>query len=54
MKLLIAQAFSKLTIKSYFDSLAVGIHKIKCKYGHGNKKCQTCRIKYLDCECCLE
>ena len=28
-------------------NLAEGIHKIKCKYGHDNKKCKGC-------ECCLE
>ena len=28
--------------------------KIKCKYGHDDKKCETCRIKYKGCECCLE
>ena len=21
---------------------------------HDNKKCETCRIKYKDCQCCLE
>ena len=29
-------------------------HKTKCKYGIGNEKCETCRIKYKDCECCLK
>ena len=28
--------------------------KIKCKYGHDNKKCETCEIKYQNCECFLE
>ena len=27
------------------NNLAEGIHKIKCKYGHDDKKCETCRIK---------
>ena len=30
------------------------IHKVKCKYGHGGTKCETCRIKYKDCDCFLE
>ena len=36
------------------DNLSEGIHSIKCKYGHYNKKCETCRIKYKDYECCLK
>ena len=27
---------------------------IKCKYGHDDKKCETCRIKYKYCNCFLE
>ena len=36
------------------DNLANGIHKIKCKYRHDNKKCEKCEIKFKDCECYLE
>ena len=28
------------------DNIAEGIHKVKCKYGYYNKKCETCEIKY--------
>ena len=35
------------------DNLAEKIHKIKCKNGHDNKKCETCGIKYKDFECVL-
>ena len=35
-------------------NLAEGIHKIKCKYGHDNKKCETYGTKCKGCECCLE
>ena len=35
------------------DNLAEGIHKIKCQYEHDNIKCETCGIKYKDCECYL-
>ena len=31
-----------------------GTHKIKCKYRHDDKKCETCRIKYKYCESFLE
>ena len=30
------------------------IHKIICKYGHSNKKCETCRIKCKYCDYFLE
>ena len=30
------------------------IHRIKCKYGHDDKKCEICRIKYKYCNCFLE
>ena len=36
------------------NNLAGGIHKVICKYGHDNKKSETCGIKYKDCEGCLE
>ena len=31
-----------------------GIHKIKCKYGHDDKKLETCKIEYKHCDCFLE
>ena len=33
------------------NSLFERIHKIKCKYGHNNQKCETCRSKYKYSEC---
>ena len=36
------------------DNLAEGINKIKCKYGHDNRECETCGIKYKYCERCVE
>ena len=42
------------SLSNVVDKLSKGIHKIKCKYRHDNKKCKTCGIKYNDCECCLE
>ena len=35
-------------------NLAEGIHKIKCKYEHDDKKIETCRIKNKHCDCFLE
>ena len=42
------------SLSNIVDNLAEGIHKTKCKYGHDDKKCETCRIKYKNCLCCLE
>ena len=36
------------------NNLSEGIHRIKCKYGHDDKKCENCRIKYNYCNCFLE
>ena len=36
------------------NNLSEGIHNIKCKYGHDDKKCETCGIKYKYCGCFLE
>ena len=32
-------------------NLAEGNYRIESKYGHDDKKCQMCGIKYKDCEC---
>ena len=33
------------SLSNLVDKLAEGVHKIKCKHGHGNEKCKTCVIK---------
>ena len=30
------------------------IFRIKCKFGHGDKRCDICGIKYKYCDCFLE
>ena len=42
------------SLSNLANNLAEGIHQIKCKYGHDNKKREKCGIKYKDYECCLE
>ena len=42
------------SLSSLVNNLAEGISEIKCNYGNYNKKCETCEIKYKECECCLE
>ena len=36
------------------SNLFEGTHKIKCKYGHDDRKCENCGIKYQHCDCFLE
>ena len=38
----------------FMANFAEGIHKIKRKYRHGDKKYEACGIKCKDCQCCLE
>ena len=35
---------------NFVNNLAEAIHKIKCKYEHDDKTCETCEIEYIDCE----
>ena len=36
------------------SNLSQGLHRIKCKLEHGDKKCETCGIKYKYCDCFLK
>ena len=36
------------------NNLSEGIHRIKCKYEHNDRKCKTCEIEYEYCNCFLE
>ena len=36
------------------NNLSEGINKIKRKYGHSDKKCETYGITYEVCDCFLE
>ena len=42
------------SLSNLVNNLAERVNKIKYKYGHDNKKCETCGIKCKDCECCFE
>ena len=46
--------FMTSSLSNLVDNFAEGIHRIKYKYGHDNKKFQTCRIKYKGRDCCVE
>ena len=36
------------------NNLSEGHHRINCKLGHDDGKCETCGIKYKYCDCFLE
>ena len=40
--------------QAHYQNVANRIHRIKCKYIHDDKKCETCGIKYKYCDCFLE
>ena len=42
--------FMASSLSNFVNNLAEGINKIKWKYGHDDKQCDTCRIKDKDCE----
>ena len=42
------------SLSNVANNLSEGICRTKCKYGHDNKKCETCGIKYKYCDCFYE
>ena len=46
--------FMASSLSNLVNNLSGGIYRIKCKFGHNNKKCETCGIKYKHCNCFLE
>ena len=45
--------FMASSLSNLVNNLSEGTHRIKCKYGHDDKKCETCGIKYKYCYCFL-
>ena len=42
------------SLSNLVNNLVERIHKIKCKYGPDDKKCETCGIKYKYCDCFIQ
>ena len=34
------------SLPNIVNNLSERIHRIKCKFGHDDQKCETCEIKY--------
>ena len=45
--------FAASSLSNCANNLAEGNHEIKCKNKQNNKKCESCGIKYKDCNCFL-
>ena len=43
-----------ISLSNFVNNLSEGVYKIKRKYRHDDKKCETCRITYKLCDCFLE
>ena len=41
-------------LSNLVNNLSERIHRIKCKYGHDDKKCEPCEIKYKYWDCFLQ
>ena len=46
--------FIASSLSNLVNNLSDKIHRIKCKFGHNDKKCETCGIKYKCYDCILE
>ena len=39
------------SLSNLVSNLSERGHRIKCNYGHDDKKCETCGITYEVCDC---
>ena len=46
--------FMTSSLSNLVNYISEGIHRIKCKFGQDDKKCETYGIKYKYCNCFLE
>ena len=42
------------SLSNLVSNLPERVHRIKCKFGHSDKKCETCKIRYNYCDCFLD
>ena len=42
------------SLSNLVNNVSEGIHRTKCKFGHDDKKCETCRVKYMYGDCFLQ
>ena len=39
------------SLSNLANNVSKGIQRIKCKFSHDDRKCETCGIKYKYCDC---
>ena len=54
LQLIDAARYMASSLSNLVNNLSERLSRIKCKLGHDNKLCETCRIKYKYCDCFLE
>ena len=54
LKFIDSARFMTSTLSNLVNNLSEWIHRVKCKYGHDDKQCEICGIKYKYCNCFLE
>ena len=54
MQFIDSARFMASSLSNLANNLSEGIDRIKCKFGHNNKKCEKCGIKYKYCNSFLE
>ena len=46
--------FMASLLSNFVNNLCERIHRINCKYGRNDEKCEFFRIKYIYCDCFLQ
>ena len=54
IQLIDSARFMTSSLSNLVNNLYEIIHRVKFKFGHDDKKCETCGIKYKYCDCFLE
>ena len=54
LKFIESTRFMASSLSNIVNNLSEEIHRIKCKYGHDDKNCETCEVKYKYWDCFLE
>ena len=54
LKFIDSARFMANSLLNLLNNLFERLHRIKCKFKHDDKKCETCRIKYKYYDCFLE
>ena len=54
LQFIVSPRFMANSLSNLVNNLSEGINRIKCKYEHDEKKCETCGIKYKYCNCFFE